>query len=226
MTGSARVGGDDDVHVADRLREAAERSAVRRACDTPWHLVHAKHDCASPGAARRRWASAPPSPARRAARATPRSHLLGLLAEPLERADLVLRRATSGGQIVVRLDPQLGAERLHRLRPEALDAQERHDAPRVLLPQGLEFLDLAGLEELANFSRPYSCRRPRFFCSSFTVSLPRSEASAPMACAALSYARTRKDCGSPSSSIVSSARSRSISRTSCFVSAGRFRDMV
>jgi hypothetical protein len=60
---------------------------------------------------------------------------------------------------------------------------------------------------------------PSIFCSSVAVSRPRSVACASIACAALSYARTRKDCGSPSSSMVSSASSRSMSRTSCLVSA-------
>ena len=60
---------------------------------------------------------------------------------------------------------------------------------------------------------------PSIFCSSATDSFPRSDPCALIDCAALSYARTRNEFGSPSSRIVSSASSCSMSSTSCFSSA-------
>src|SRR6185436_20743655 len=71
-----------------------------------------------------------------------------LLPEALQIAQLVLRQHAA--QIVDRPDTQLRAQALERLGSEALDAQQRDDRRRVLLPQRLELRDLPGLDQLAN----------------------------------------------------------------------------
>src|SRR4029450_7030844 len=76
--------------------------------------------------------------------------LLGPGAEALEPAHPLLGERPA--QVVDRLDAELGAQLADRLRPQALGAEQRHDASRVLLPERLQLRDLPGLEELPDLA--------------------------------------------------------------------------
>ena len=137
---------DDDVDVAARLGEAAQRAAdfdVGDARDLAQSRRQARRDGQRHGDGRARHRAVGFE-----AREGLREVLLGLLAEALEATQRVGRERRA--QIVERLDAQLGAQALHGLGPEALDAQQRDDAWRVLRPQCLELCDLARVEQLAD----------------------------------------------------------------------------
>ena len=135
-----------DVDVAHRLRESPERSAVRDVNDTG-HFEEPRFE-----AARERKGNGDGRPSEGSLLLQPRERLGNLLlrfrAEALQRADLFL--ADRGSEIIDRLDTELRAETIHRLRSEPLDAQERYDARRVLLAQSLELGDSAELDELSD----------------------------------------------------------------------------
>src|SRR5262249_52845144 len=135
--------------IADRLREPPERAAIRRVRHAG-HLAEPRDD-AHRERERDRDRCPPYHTLLVEARERVRELLLRFLAEALQRAQLVL--AEDAPEIVDRRHTQLGAELLHRLGAEPLDAKESDHARRVLLPEQLELLDFAGVAELADLLR-------------------------------------------------------------------------
>ena len=204
-----------DVDVTDRLREAAQR-ATRRRVRHAGHLGQARDDLPRQRQGHRD-RRAPDRPLLFEARQRLGQLLLGLLAEPLQVAQLVL--GEHAAQVVDRGDTQLGAQPLDGLRAEALDAQQRHHGGRVLRREGPPASRPCRSRSARGSSRPCSSRRRRSFAAPRRTASPGRIPWALIDCAALSYARTRNEFGSPSSRTVSSASSCSMSSTSCFSSA-------
>jgi hypothetical protein len=120
-------------------------------------------------------------------------------------------------QVVDRRHAELGAQLAERLRPEPLDPQQRDHARRVLRAQRLELLDLARLEQLADL-RGGALADPVDLLELLHGQTPRSVACARSP-ARPSRRRARETTAGRLVERVSSASSRSMSSTSCFVSA-------
>ncbi len=144
--GARRRRRDDDVDVADRLAEPAERPAVRRVRHAR-HLAQPRDDALGQRERHRDWRSFDRTLLLES-RERLRELLLGLVAEPLEAAHSLVVEGLA--KILQRLHPELGAQLLHGLRTQARDAHQGDDARGVLLPQAFELLHVPGVEQLAD----------------------------------------------------------------------------
>ena len=175
--------GDDDVDVADRLGEAAQRPAVRRVRDAG-HVDGGARRCARRAGGRPRSACDRARPAPRGARAPARASPRTSAPKPLSVAHLLLRERLA--QIVERRHAELGAQLVHRLRaraPGCAGARRRWRGASRAAPRASSTLPPSRSSRILS---AVLLPMPSIFCSSLTVSLPRSVACASIACAALS----------------------------------------
>ena len=182
------------------------------------HLAPAARRSAAPAAARPRSACARSTPCcvearQRLAPASPPTSA----PKPLRSRSLC--SASTRRRSSIDATPSSARRRLSAFGPRPWMRSSATTAGGCFCAQPLELGDLAGLDQLADLLGGALADALDLLQLLRRSACPRSDACAAIACAALSYARTRNDCGSPSSSMVSSASSRSMSSTSCLVSA-------